>query len=157
MSWSLASSPPQPTTSAAATRPSRIAPSARVRLVRTISTFSSDIAVLVKLGGSGLALRMHSDEARAGQLRELPELAPFDDACKRATLESLLTFVTSLGSGAQHKARRQRDSTRNLAIDVLLRHRPSSIAPCLRQQRHGFHLSTAKPEGLALPVIKVAA
>ena len=41
-------------------------------------------------------------------------------------------------------------------LDVLLWHRPRIIAPCLRQQRHGFHLSTDKPEGLALPLIEVA-
>ena len=42
-------------------------------------------------------------------------------------------------------------------LDVLLRHRPRSISPCLRQQRHGFHPFTEFQEGLALPVIEVAA
>jgi hypothetical protein len=49
-------------------------------------------------------------------------------------------------------------------LHVLLRDRPRSISTCLRQQRHGFHLSADKPEdrtitrhtdGLGLPVIEV--
>ncbi len=40
-------------------------------------------------------------------------------------------------------------------LDVLLRHRPRSIAPCRRQQRHGFHPSPDNREGLALPPIRV--